>query len=123
VYPRRSFLSIQFAETAKRFTSLTLLEQRRIHCDGVFAVTGIRLFASSIPTRRIRPDSNLRFGRIAAGPWKGIFCAQSESVRSAALIAMPDSMGAATPTRVAGYQGGLTNQFSSLSEKTDHALR
>jgi len=38
------------------------------------------------------------FGRIAAGPWRGISCAQSESVRSAASIAMPDSMGAEIPT-------------------------
>jgi hypothetical protein len=38
------------------------------------------------------------FGRIDAAPWRGISSAQSESVRSAALIAMPDSMGAEIPT-------------------------
>lgn len=36
--------------------------------------------------------------RIGAVPWKSVSSGQSESGRSAALIAMPDSMGAATPT-------------------------
>ena len=55
------------------------------------------------------------FGRIGAAPWSGISSAQSESVRSAALIAMPDSIGSNTRRyRIAGYQSGLASQFFSL---------
>jgi hypothetical protein len=38
------------------------------------------------------------FGRIGTARWRGISSAQSEFVRSAALIAMPDSIGSTTRT-------------------------
>ncbi len=65
------------------------------------------------------------FRRIGATPWRGISSAQSESVRSAALIAMPDSIGANTPTapnrRMSERPGEPVLQ--SLEKKSDHRPR
>jgi hypothetical protein len=57
------------------------------------------------------------------GPCRGISCAQSESVRSAALIAMLDSMGAEIPTvRHRRMSERPDEPVLSLSKKSGHAL-
>jgi hypothetical protein len=63
------------------------------------------------------------FDLTAGGPSRGISCAQTESVRSAALIAMLDSTGSEIPTARHRRMSERPNEAVLQSLETDHRPR